>query len=417
MPEAEQLDRISSLPDALLSEILSFLSTKQAVATSILSKRWVSVWTKVPVLNFSLFYDSSKDFKAFVDRVLICNDSRSLRLFRIIVIFYKKINDYHYHQRIRNIMQRDVVEIDIVLQGGTLPAGTFSSEKLMVLKLKGFDSPLRDPFHLPNLVTLHFSFIKFADDFSLKNIVMRLPRLEELVISECKVLRNICIRSSSLKRLSLIRNIFSMGENDSNIIVAAPSLEYLCIDGYSPHYEFGNMPSIAEARLQIRYCKGDYYVKVLKFLKQVPNLKFSKFFCLYLSDGLSIFVFRLMNSKATIGDTEHDQQPLFPHLTRLIISGYDFGSADSSKILRRHLVLWILQRAPNLVSLDYSVFKINLKGMVSGTTIAAIAGLFKVPRASSIGSTAICYGKLLKQEDYDCMKVWASDHIFISSPN
>ncbi|RZC76209.1 hypothetical protein C5167_000314 [Papaver somniferum] len=44
-------DRISKLPDPLVRHMLSFLPTKCAVSTSILSKRWKNVWVSIPVLD------------------------------------------------------------------------------------------------------------------------------------------------------------------------------------------------------------------------------------------------------------------------------------------------------------------------------------------------------------------------------
>lgn len=45
-------DRISELPDDLIVAILSLIPTKDAVATMFMSKRWLSIWTMVPVLDY-----------------------------------------------------------------------------------------------------------------------------------------------------------------------------------------------------------------------------------------------------------------------------------------------------------------------------------------------------------------------------
>ncbi|CAL5201559.1 unnamed protein product [Lathyrus oleraceus] len=52
-------ERISELHDSILCHILSFLPTKHAATTSILSKRWKSLWLSVLTLDF--------DCKSFQD--------------------------------------------------------------------------------------------------------------------------------------------------------------------------------------------------------------------------------------------------------------------------------------------------------------------------------------------------------------
>ncbi|CAG7906941.1 unnamed protein product, partial [Brassica rapa] len=65
------MDRISNLPDELLCHVLSFLPTKNAALTSVLSKRWLNLWKLVPNLDID---DSLKEIRQsfidFVDRVL-----------------------------------------------------------------------------------------------------------------------------------------------------------------------------------------------------------------------------------------------------------------------------------------------------------------------------------------------------------
>ncbi|CAN1175845.1 Putative FBD-associated F-box protein At5g56440 [Linum perenne] len=69
-------DRLSSLPDAILDHILSFVDTKTVVQTSILSRRWKCVWKHVPALNldYCSFGSCFSSFATFVDKVLSLRD-------------------------------------------------------------------------------------------------------------------------------------------------------------------------------------------------------------------------------------------------------------------------------------------------------------------------------------------------------
>ncbi|KAI3878017.1 hypothetical protein MKW98_008294, partial [Papaver atlanticum] len=50
--ENDNPDRISDLPEYIITHILSSLPIKRMVSTSVLSTQWRNRWTSVPVIDF-----------------------------------------------------------------------------------------------------------------------------------------------------------------------------------------------------------------------------------------------------------------------------------------------------------------------------------------------------------------------------
>ena len=75
---------IDNLPDPILQHILSYLSTKNAIRTSILSKRWKYLWTSIPKLDFDEgALDRRLMFMKFVERVLALHDPSNIKNFSL----------------------------------------------------------------------------------------------------------------------------------------------------------------------------------------------------------------------------------------------------------------------------------------------------------------------------------------------
>lgn len=71
-------DIINGLPDPLISHILSFLPTKTAASSSVLSKRWRFLFASATNLDFESNGDddvASTSFMDFVERVLALQGS------------------------------------------------------------------------------------------------------------------------------------------------------------------------------------------------------------------------------------------------------------------------------------------------------------------------------------------------------
>ncbi|XP_058784609.1 putative FBD-associated F-box protein At1g50980 [Vicia villosa] len=170
LPDSTLPDRISDLPDSTLCHILSFLSTKQAASTSVLSKRWKPLWLSVLTLHFD---DTSFKFPVnFLSGVYSTMQQQDTTLpihsFSFICRQHSLCKQNDINQFIEFVLERGVQNFTLHLMvpfwnlSTELPQSIVNCETLEVLKLKGikvgYFSHLQD-LHLPKLKTLHLNHI------------------------------------------------------------------------------------------------------------------------------------------------------------------------------------------------------------------------------------------------------------------
>ncbi|KAL6146322.1 hypothetical protein ACLB2K_057003 [Fragaria x ananassa] len=187
-------DRLSELPDAILCHILSFLSTVEAVKTSVLSHRWENLWASVPTIDVCDYDPKEFDFDSFtmfLDRVLLAHDSSKVHRFRICCT--KMVDPLLFDYWVSTAMGCNVVELDLDIyplgpehsslapQCFQLPGSLFMLKSLEKLKLslKSFVTITPEPSWFPSLKFLHVS-VAYAGSHLMENLFTCCPALEEL---------------------------------------------------------------------------------------------------------------------------------------------------------------------------------------------------------------------------------------------
>ncbi|XP_071723868.1 F-box protein At4g09920-like [Rutidosis leptorrhynchoides] len=215
-------DRISKLPDDVLCRILSNLQTKEAVATSILSKRWEHVWTSMPNLEFSDHFHCCNDlqtdvkmFKSYVDNVLSHHNGNVIEKCRLTC--YSEYASSYIYSWVCSILCCMIQELTIQSthfqsEVKHLPFGIFTCKKLVVLKIEGgFVLNLPMNFCLPNLKTLNLDSVIYVDDDSVQRLFSGFPCRQDLDIKRngWDGVQTLSISVPSLKRLSIIFSEFN----------------------------------------------------------------------------------------------------------------------------------------------------------------------------------------------------------------
>ncbi|EFH51845.1 hypothetical protein ARALYDRAFT_905383 [Arabidopsis lyrata subsp. lyrata] len=229
--ESVSICSIDCLPDDCLIQILSLLPTKEAASTSLLSKRWRTLFTFSPNLdcNDSIFCHPEKSKrKSF--RHFVYNTLANLQGRNCIKKFSLKFNEAECMSKLKNLrkgqgsfvvdrwicnaLEHGVSELHLRIQNellwpcGGFPSEVFTSTTLVKLSLGTRSHILTIPWdtYLPALKVLFLDSIWFKDDKLLNVFLVACPALEDLTIHEEMYRKAEVISSKTIKRLSVTYN-------------------------------------------------------------------------------------------------------------------------------------------------------------------------------------------------------------------
>ncbi|CAA7024378.1 unnamed protein product [Microthlaspi erraticum] len=256
------MDFISTLPDEVLCHILSFLTTKHAASTSVLSKRWRDLIAFVPFVEIddSDLLRPERDgvleiFMDFVDRVLALQGDSRIK--RFILDCKAGIDPDRVNRWIRVVLRRSVSVISLCTDFGDeyqLPPEVFVSKTLVSLKLKGgfvLDWISRGSVSLPMLRNLFLSSVGFRGG----QFKMRLPACPVIETIDMEFMDwmvfDVNVSSETLKELFICCD--GSYEDPESVCFDTPRLVYLWYSDFvAEDYPKVNLPNLVEARIDLK---------------------------------------------------------------------------------------------------------------------------------------------------------------------
>ncbi|XP_075485924.1 F-box/LRR-repeat protein 25-like [Primulina tabacum] len=320
--EKIDLDGFSCLPDCILSHIFSFLDTKSAIRTSLLSKRFKLVWTLSPCLNFEFSGFSQIKYLKYTYHVMTEEEQASVESFKSCVYNVLKQREHttltKFHLSLPEdagstfiedcafyAAQHNVQDLTIYgfteLKPATLPRLLLTSSSLISLHLhnaygRGIELP--KSVILPNLKVLHLDKFKFSVKKYDGWLSTGCPNLETLILSKCWInpgdkFADLDLNSPNLKNLEIEYwscvwdslddcminvmaprlSLFKLAGHlvTVNFKEGLPCLDVLCIDLFCPSL---NLCTVVH---KCRELNGEYLLHlfhqicVVKFLSLSPN--------------------------------------------------------------------------------------------------------------------------------------------------
>ncbi|KAK2414702.1 F-box/LRR-repeat protein [Trifolium repens] len=280
-------DKLSDLPNCILIHILSFVSTKDAVRTCILSKRWKHIWKYIPTLTLHYSgFSTLKSFDKFVSSVLSLRDNSTLphtidfdRNGSIHSGLLKKVAYYVLSNNVKLLRLGIDVKGDI---RHILPCisscQTLTSLKLSVSPEGRYNygrTLFPKSLNLTALTCLHLGNFAFcAGDDGRIEPFSAFNKLNSLIIDNCTVkdAQILCISSEKLVSLTMRNHSFDVYQ----IELSAPSLCTFSFMGI-PYQKFcgSGLSSVEQVNIDAEMLANysEPPLVLLSWLSDLPNIK------------------------------------------------------------------------------------------------------------------------------------------------
>ncbi|XP_030954363.1 F-box/LRR-repeat protein At4g14103-like [Quercus lobata] len=329
-------DIISSLPDCLLTHILSFLPTRASVATSILSNRWRSLWKLVPVLDLDqrlLFTRSDTDYPgptrtnsnfSFLDAVSNIWALRNaiplpLPLRKLLLHWTSNCDTFLVSTWVQDtLMHGCLQELNLYILNGPnppleMPTTLFFSSSLVSLKLTG--AILLNPppasasaSTFPSLRTLTLGNVRYAKHDSISTLLATCPVLQDFSLSvDSYNFRGLGKSAGKVNVIVLVptlRTLYIQWPADDcwlyKLQINTPALErFHFFGGLGEYVVLENLPNLVETIIELEDNDSntvDYTNKIWDFMDSLYNvvsmkfnLETAKILCYGPMDGLPMF--------------------------------------------------------------------------------------------------------------------------------
>ncbi|PWA44262.1 FBD-like protein [Artemisia annua] len=278
----KNVDRLSNMPDEVLSEILSSMPTKFAVQTSILSKTWRYNWTMVTNVDIDVLpFHGVENCCTFVNRVLSLCKTTEIKLFRLHFNRFW-VQKSRMTKWINEAVRLKVSELEV--QYGDLlelPFCLFTCKTLTKLRIDNYNErdvcDSQTPFNLPCLKALDIAIYRNSSPIVFK------------LISGCSILETLSLQIYSLsnieeykfniptlKRLTL--RLWKSRSNINKVVLNVPNLEDLFIFGgwCSLIFVMQDFPSLVSTEFSSSVLWSDHFwVELLKGLTRAKSLSLS----------------------------------------------------------------------------------------------------------------------------------------------